>query len=305
LINSVENHQNVVIVEVSSFQLEDCYNFAPHIAVFLNLTPDHLDRHGDMAGYLAAKERIFAAQGMEDIAILNYDDGIVRAIGERIKSRVIYFSRKEELSKGVFVKDGEIIISFGGENINLMSADDIYIKGAHNLENALAAVSAAYAYGIPPDVIASSLTAFQGVEHRLEVFWEKDGILYINDSKGTNPDSTIKALFAYDRPIILIAGGYDKESDFGELMKIIKNRVKHLMLIGATKEKLAAVAEAEGFSNYTIMESFDQAVKLACNMAEKGDIVMLSPACASWDMFRNFEERGQQFKQLVTEFLII
>jgi UDP-N-acetylmuramoylalanine--D-glutamate ligase len=137
------------------------------------------------------------------------------------------------------------------------------------------------------------------VEHRLEVFLEKDGVFYINDSKGTNPDSTIKALTAYDRPIILIAGGYDKNSDFSDLMKIIKNRVKYLVLIGATKEKLAAAAEAEGFSDYTIAKSFDEAVKLACNMAAEGDVVMLSPACASWDMFRNFEERGRRFKEII------
>jgi len=299
LVNLVEDFAGVIVAELSSFQLEDCLTFAPKVAVMLNLTPDHMDRHGDIANYLAAKENIFLRQRVDDYTILNYDDPILRAEGEKVIGRLIYFSLKESLPEGVYVEKGQIIIALDGQKINVMPTQDIYIKGNHNLENALAATAAAWVYGVNQDIIAQSLRTFPGVEHRLEIVVEKDGILYINDSKGTNPDSTIKALEAYDRPIILIAGGYDKKSSLDTLMPLIKQKVKKLILVGATKEIFAKAAETIDYHNYILTSDFPEAVDKACEEAQRGDIVMLSPACASWDMFRNFEERGKLFKDLV------
>lgn len=299
LVNLVEDFNGVIVAELSSFQLEDCLTFAPKVAVMLNLTPDHLDRHGNIRNYLAAKENIFLRQKADDFTVLNYDDPILRAEAAKVKGRLIWFSIKETLPEGVFVENGQIIIETGGRKVNVMPTNDIYIKGNHNLENALAATSAAWVYGVNQEVIADSLRTFPGVEHRLERVAEKDNILYINDSKGTNPDSTIKALEAYDRPIILIAGGYDKKSSLDILMPLIKQKVKKLVLVGATKNIFAQAAQAIGYHDYILTDDFEEAVAKACQEAQSGDVVMLSPACASWDMFRNFEERGKLFKELV------
>lgn len=299
LVNLVEDFNGVIVAELSSFQLEDCLTFAPKVAVMLNLTPDHMDRHGNIENYLAAKENIFLRQKADDFSILNYDDPILRAESEKVKGQLIWFSLRENLPEGVFVENGQIIIATGGRKVNVMPTRDIYIKGNHNLENALAATAAAWVHGVSSEIIADSLRTFPGVEHRLEVVAEKDGILYINDSKGTNPDSTIKALEAYDRPIILIAGGYDKKSSLDTLMPLIKQKVKKLILVGATKNIFAQAAQAIGYRDYILTAAFEEAVATACQEAQSGDIVMLSPACASWDMFSNFEERGKLFKELV------
>jgi len=299
LVNLVEDFSGVIVAELSSFQLEDCLTFAPKVAVMLNLTPDHMDRHGNIQNYLEAKKNIFLRQKPNDFSILNYDDPVLRAEGGKVKGRLIWFSLQEILPEGVYVENGQIIIAIDGQKVNVIPTHDIYIKGNHNLENALAATAAAWVYGVSQEVIADSLRTFPGVEHRLERVAEKDGILYINDSKGTNPDSTIKALEAYDRPIILIAGGYDKKSSLDTLMPLIKQKVKKLVLVGATKNIFAQAAEAIAYHDYILTADFEEAVAKACQEAESGDIVMLSPACASWDMFRNFEERGKLFKELV------
>jgi UDP-N-acetylmuramoylalanine--D-glutamate ligase len=301
LIGLVEGHKGAIVAEVSSFQAEDCQYFAPKVGLFLNLSPDHLDRHGDMAGYLAAKEKIFHNQSESDFAILNYDDEAVRQVGKRLKSQVIYFSRQKQLTQGVFCQNGQIVMALGEKKINLLPAEDIYIKGGHNLENALAAAVAAFVFGIEPPAIAAGLRAFRGVEHRLETVAEIEGVLYINDSKGTNPDSTIKALLAYERPIILVAGGRNKDNDFSALMRTAKGRVVFFSFLGEAKEELAAAARAAGFTDkdFMLCDSFEEAFFKAQAQAEAGDIVMLSPACASWDMFKNFEARGKVFKDLV------
>ncbi len=301
LIGLVEGHKGAIVVEVSSFQAEDCQYFAPKVGLFLNLAPDHLDRHGDMAGYLAAKEKIFQNQSQSDFAILNYDDEAVRQVGGRLHSKVIYFSRQNQLAEGVFCQNGQIVMALGEKKINLLPAEDIYIKGGHNLENALAAAAAAFVFGIEPPAIAASLRAFRGVEHRLESVAEIDGVLYINDSKGTNPDSTIKALLAYERPIILVAGGRNKGNDFSALMQTAKGRVVFFSFLGEAKEELAAAARAAGFGDqdFILCDSFEEAFFKAQAQAKAGNIVMLSPACASWDMFKNFEVRGKVFKDLV------
>jgi UDP-N-acetylmuramoylalanine--D-glutamate ligase len=299
LVEIAEDFMGVIVAEISSFQAEDSRSFAPHIALMLNLTPDHLDRHGSMKSYQEAKEKVFSQQKADDYAILNYDDVTVRSMAQGIKSQIVYFSRQKKLSQGVFIENGQLMIALGQKKINVMPIKDIYIKGGHNLENALAAVAVAAAYDIAADIIATTLRNFSGVEHRLEFVTKRKGITYVNDSKATNPESTIQALLAYDEPIILIAGGRDKGSDFSRLIQMVKERVVFLSLVGEARYQLKEAADQVGFSNYAISETFSEAVEKALAAAKKGQVVMLSPACASWDMFKNYEVRGNLFKEIV------
>ncbi|MDR2712023.1 MAG: UDP-N-acetylmuramoyl-L-alanine--D-glutamate ligase [Clostridiales bacterium] len=303
LIDLVEDHSGLVVAEVSSFQLEDIKSFRPHLALFLNLAPDHLDRHGDMAAYLAAKQRIFLNQDQEDFAVINYDDPALRPLAKQINSQILWFSRRENPGQGAWLDNGQINLSFKGQEINIMPACDIYMKGEHNLENALAAAAGALVLGVKPAIIASGLRDFPGVEHRMEIISNNKGILYVNDSKGTNPASTIRALESFDRPVILIAGGRNKGSEFKELMARAKEKARLLILLGECREELRQAALAEGNNNYQLAESFEAGVKLALTSARPGDVVLLSPACASWDMFKNYEERGNMFKSLVNDFI--
>ena len=289
----------VLVAEISSFQLESTEKFKPKAAAILNLTPDHLDRHGDMQGYLAAKAKIFAMQDENDFLVLNYEDEYLRPLAEKCQSQVLFFSAKHILKNGVYVEDKMIKIAFKGKISQVCPPEEIRIKGAHNLENALAAVALCFALGVDEQVIAQVLRDFKGVEHRLEPVRELDGVLYINDSKGTNPDSTSKALVAYDRPLILIAGGKNKGLSFLPLAKLIKERVKGVVLVGMAKNDIKAALDEVGFSNYVLVEKFEETVEAAKKMADEGDIVLLSPACTSWDMFKSFEERGELFKKLV------
>lgn len=289
-----------VVAELSSFQLETAVDFKAHIAAFLNLTEDHLYRHHTMENYGAIKCKIFAHQTKDDFAVLNYDDEAVRAYAEKLTGRVVFFSRKNEVAEGMFVRDGQLIWRFDGEECELMAAADIMIKGPHNLENALAAATMAALFGVDMGYIRAALADFPGVEHRQEPVGEFGGVLYINDSKGTNPDSTIMALLACERPTVLILGGYNKESDFHPLIDLIKEKVKHIVLVGTTADIIAATLDEAGISCYEHAgKDFEKCVRLAMAAAEPGDEVLLSPACASWDMFSGFEERGEVFKQLV------
>ncbi len=293
-----------VVAEISSFQLETAHTFKPKVAAILNLTPDHLDRHKDMAGYALAKARIFMNQTADDVLVLNYDDPVVREMKANAAGKVMYFSRKEALEEGVFSVNGQIFLKNGKQCINLMSASDIYIKGGHNLENALAAAAIAWSLGIEPSVIARVLTTFTGVAHRLEKVAEVDGVTYVNDSKGTNPASTEKAILAYDEPLIMILGGYDKKSDFLELTRLVASKARGVVILGETQEKWRACFDEIGYSN--VLEAgqdFAAAVAKARLLAQPGDVVLLSPACASWDMFDNFEQRGDLFKSLVKGYL--
>ena len=289
----------VLVAEISSFQLESTEKFKPKAAAILNLTPDHLDRHGDMQGYLAAKAKIFAMQDENDFLVLNYEDEYLRPLAEKCQSQVLFFSAQHILKNGVYVEDKMIKIAFKGKISQVCPPEEIRIKGAHNLENALAAVALCFALGVDEQVIAQVLRDFKGVEHRLEPVRELDGVLYINDSKGTNPDSTSKALVAYDRPLILIAGGKNKGLSFLPLAKLIKERVKGVVLVGMAKNDIKAALDEVGFSNYVLVDKFEETVEAAKKMADEGDIVLLSPACTSWDMFKSFEERGELFKKLV------
>ena len=293
--------EDIVVAEVSSFQLETVESFCPHLALMINLTPDHLDRHGDMAGYLAAKARIFENQKESDYLVLNYDDEALRELAPQSRGKVIFFSQKHKLEEGVYLDGSHVMLALNGESLFICNADEIAIKGKHNLENAMGAIVFAYLSGVRAEDIRDVLMTFQGVEHRLEPVRTLNEVLYINDSKGTNPDSTIKAIEAYDRPIVIILGGKNKGVPFTELAGLVKQRVKKAVLVGQAKEELAEALGAADFNDYVRTESFEEAVTKAAELAEPGDIVLLSPACTSWDMFSSFEERGRLFKKLVME----
>ena len=293
--------EDIVGAEVSSFQLETVESFCPHLALMINLTPDHLDRHGDMAGYLAAKARIFENQKESDYLVLNYDDEALRELAPQSRGKVIFFSQKHKLEEGVYLDGRKVMLALNGESLFICNADEIAIKGKHNLENAMGAIVFAYLSGVRAEDIRDVLMTFQGVEHRLEPVRTLNEVLYINDSKGTNPDSTIKAIEAYDRPIVIILGGKNKGVPFTELAGLVKQREKKAVLVGQAKEELAEALDAADFNDYVRTESFEEAVTKAAELAEPGDIVLLSPACTSWDMFSSFEERGRLFKKLVME----
>ncbi|MDO4580968.1 MAG: UDP-N-acetylmuramoyl-L-alanine--D-glutamate ligase [Bacillota bacterium] len=302
LIGAVERFNgSVIVAELSSFQLEGCSSFKPHIAVYLNLTPDHLDRHGDFAGYMAAKERVFAQQAADDYTVLNYDDEHTRAAAAKSAARIIWFSCSEQAGDGVYLRDGQVTYRFDGKQGILLPASGIYIKGRHNLQNAMAAAAAALCLGVEPERLAPALAEFRGVEHRLEFVLERDGVTYVNDSKGTNPDSTTQALLAYEQPLILLAGGRGKGADFRPLMRLIAQKCKLLIIYGECWRDLKDAADDCGYAAYQLAEGFEQAVRMAQHSAVAGDVVLLSPACASWDMFSDYEERGRVFKKLVSE----
>ncbi|MCL1816141.1 MAG: UDP-N-acetylmuramoyl-L-alanine--D-glutamate ligase [Clostridiales bacterium] len=298
LIGHMEEYYDYIVAEVSSFQLEDTELFHAAGALFLNLSPDHLNRHGDMGNYLAAKARVFRRQKTADFAVVNVDDEAALSLLDSIDSRKLCFSLKQAVAQGAFLAQGYIYIGDNGRHIPVMAAKDIYIKGRHNWGNALAAIAAAHALAVDSALMADCLATFPGVEHRLEFVVEKAGVTYINDSKGTNPDSTEKALLAYEQPLVLIAGGYDKKADFLPLMGLIKERVKHLVVLGQTAGALLSAAGQLGYSAVSRAGSFEEAVLKAQALASPGDIVLLSPACASYDMFENFEARGHKFKEI-------
>jgi UDP-N-acetylmuramoylalanine--D-glutamate ligase len=293
----------VFITEVSSFQLEDVREFRPKVAAILNLTPDHLDRHGTMEDYGAAKAKVFARQTGDDHIVYNADDEAVSKLVGKAKSRRFPFSRTQDLETGAALREGRLVISDPGAagEIDLIAADELRIPGAHNVENALAAAAIAYCGGIEPDVIANALKTFKGVEHRMEYVATISGVKFVNDSKGTNPGASAKAIEASDAGIFLIAGGYDKQSDFRPFVRGFGGKVRHLLLMGATADRFKAEAEAEGFTDATVCEDMSACVRLGFELAGPGDTVLLSPASASWDMYACFEERGEHFKRIVEE----
>ena len=288
-----------VVAEISSFQLEAAGTFHPHIAVMLNLTPDHLDRHGSLDGYAAVKEQIFANQTAQDYLVLNHDDVRVRDMAQRCRSRAFFFSRQIELETGAFVSAGAICLRWQGKTETVCRIDEMKLFGGHNVENALAACSAAYLAGVAPSQMAKLLREFSGVEHRIEPVATLEGVRWFNDSKATNPESSIKALEAFPGQVILIAGGRDKNTDLAEFMNLVKQKVDRLILIGEAAERFAAAAQAAGVKNIVQAGSLAEAVETACQLARSPQVVLLSPACASYDMFDNYEQRGRIFKQLV------
>lgn len=289
----------VTVAEISSFQLETIDTFCPKVSAVLNITPDHLNRHHTMENYIAAKLSITKNQTMEDTCVLNYEDEELRKFGEIAKVSVLYFSSARKLEKGLYL-DGRDIMYADGTNVEkVICVDELNILGMHNYENAMAASAMALSYGVDLGVIRTVLRQFQAVEHRIEYVTEKRGVRFYNDSKGTNPDAAIKGIQAMDRPTCLIGGGYDKESEYDEWIDSFNGKVKKLVLIGQTREKIAQTAEKHGFHDYVFAESLQEAVDICYANAESGDAVLLSPACASWGMFPNYEVRGKMFKEMV------
>lgn len=290
---------DVVVAETAALQLDTIDTYRPRGSAILNITEDHMDRYGTMESYIAAKAKIFKNQMSEDYCVLNYDNEIVRALADRIKARVYWFSLNEQVENGAFVRDGNIVFVDGGIETEIMPATELRIPGRHNLENALAATALACLYGIGAQVVASTLRSFPGVEHRLEFVREINDVKFINDSKGTNPDATINAILAMDRPTVLILGGYDKHGDFESLFNKFTSNIKAIIVLGATASKIVAAAQQAGYESYIRANSFEDAVLKAYSIAGAGDTVLLSPACASWDMFKDFEQRGEVFKEIV------
>ncbi len=304
------DEDTVMVTEISSFQLETISSFHPHISAILNLTPDHLDRHKTFEGYIAAKARIFENQSLADFFIYNAGDSETQKLAETVDNvNKVPFSAAEGceslsmLDNSAYVSGGNICVKAGGKENVICPVDALQIPGRHNLENALAAAAITVFAGVPVKVIAKTLRAFKGVEHRLEFVREYKGVRYINDSKGTNPDASIKALEAMPAPIIIIAGGYDKHLDFTEYIKAMEGKVEYMLLIGATADQIANTALECGFPDDRIIKcnSLEACVTSAAKLAEKGYTVLLSPACASWGMFENYEQRGREFKRLVKE----
>lgn len=289
-----------LVTEVSSFQLETIRDFRPKVSAILNFTPDHLDRHKTYENYMAAKARVFENQEADDFVILNGTDEEVMKYAPLTKGIVVPFGIDIEATPGAYVEDGIITIcDVDGKKTELCKADELKIPGKHNLENALAAAAVCYFAGIESDVITKVLKSFKGVEHRIEDCGIVNGIRYINDSKGTNPDAAIMAVRAIDTDIILIAGGYDKGSDFTDLINEFGDKVKHMVLLGATAAKIKSAAEKLGYHNTTIVGDMEACVREATRFAKAGDTVLLSPACASWDMYKSYEHRGRHFKECV------
>ena len=289
---------SIAVAEVSSFQLETVHEFRPRVSAILNITPDHLNRHHTMENYIQAKEDIAKNQTEEDTCVLNYEDEVTRKFGEDLKAKVLYFSSQRKLEKGIYLDGGNIVYD-GGEPEVICHVNELKLLGTHNYENVMAATAMAIAYGVPMDIIRKTIKEFAGVEHRIEFVCEKYGVAYYNDSKGTNPDAAIKGIQAMNRPTLLIGGGYDKDSEYEEWIEAFDGKVKQLVLLGQTREKIAQVARKLGFENIIMVESLEEAVNTCAKLAEQGDAVLLSPACASWGMFKNYEERGDKFKEYV------
>lgn len=291
--------EDVIACEVSSFQLESIDRFRPWISAVLNITEDHLNRHGTMDEYIRMKSRIFENQRRDDVCVLNYDDPTTRLMAGNMLARPVFFSRRAQVD-GAYVL-GEHIV-FGREfPREVCRVDEVRIPGPHNLENALAATAMAMCAGVPVSVIRHTLKTFKGVEHRIEFVRELKGIRYINDSKGTNVDSTIKAIETMDRPTVIILGGSDKKSDYSPMARLMVERPSIIgaVVIGQTQRDIAAALERAGFKNYRCEDGFERAILTARDMAPEGGNVLLSPACASFDMFRDFEQRGEEFKRIV------
>ena len=290
---------SVAVAEVSSFQLETIDRFHPRVSAITNMTPDHLNRHQTMEEYIRVKERITENQTEEDTCVLNYEDEELRRFGKTLNTKVIYFSSRRQLEKGLSLNGSMIEYRDNGTVTEICSVKELKLPGLHNYENVMTAVGMTMAYGVPLDEIREVLRRFMAVEHRIEYVAEKKGVVYYNDSKGTNPDAAIQGIRAMDRPTLLIGGGYDKDSSYEEWIRALDGKVKYLVLVGQTKEKIAAAARNCGFYNILMAETFEEAFALCVEHAVSGDAVLLSPACASWGMFPNYEVRGKVFKELV------
>lgn len=293
--------ETVTVAEVSSFQLETIMDFRPDVSAILNITPDHLNRHHTMECYIAVKESITSNQTEEDTCVLNYDDQVLREFGqsEELKPKVVFFSSRQKLDKGYYLEGDTIFYNDGKKIIPVVDVKELKLLGRHNYENVMAAVAISTAMGVPLSTIQKVIKEFKAVEHRIEFVLERSGVKYYNDSKGTNPDAAIQAIRAMPGPTILIAGGYDKQSTYDEWIEAFEGKVRYLVLIGQTRDKIAECAKAHGFYDIMYAEDMSEAVRVCASYANMGDNVLLSPACASWGMFKNYEQRGEIFKECV------
>lgn len=295
--------ETVTVAEISSFQLETTERFAPKVSAILNITPDHLNRHHTMENYAAAKEAVCKNQTKTEICVLNYENEYTRGFGARCPASVVWFSSKRRLADGFYLEGEEIFQAKDGKRERLMNVREMKLKGICNAENVMAAIAITQAMGVPMETILSVIRNFAPVEHRIEFVDTKRGIDFYNDSKGTNPDAAIQGIRAMDRPTVLIAGGYDKQSEYDEWIEAFDGQVKCLVLIGQTREKIADCAKRHGLKNIVLADSFEEAFAVCLDQAEAGDAVLLSPACASWGMFPNYEVRGKRFKEMVNQLI--
>lgn len=296
-----QSEDSVTVAEVSSFQLETIETFHPRASAITNITEDHLNRHHTMEEYIRVKELITSNQTKEDVCVLNYEDEVLRKFGEQVHTNVIYFSSLRKLDKGIYLEGDTIFYTDGQEMIEVTKTSELKLLGLHNFENVMVAVAMAYSVGVPMESIRRTIRRFAGVEHRIEYVTEKDGVAYYNDYKGTNPDAAIKGIQAMNRPTLLIGGGYDKQSTYEEWINAFDGKVRYLVLIGQTREKIAKAAKSCGFpaENIIFCEDLKEAVTTCAAKAVSGDAVLLSPACASWGQFDNYEQRGDMFKEYV------
>lgn len=291
--------ESVLVAEISSFQLESIDAFHPEVSAVLNLTPDHLDRHKTFENYAEVKLQIAKNQSPEETVVINYDDEYLRKISQKAVPKKLYFSRRKALEEGVFLQGETIVCRMDGVTQEIVRRSEMHLVGDHNVENVMAACAIAIAMGVDIATVAAVIRGFQAVEHRIEYVCEKNGVVYYNDSKGTNTDAAAKAVSAMSVPTVLIAGGYDKGADFTEWINGFEGKVRDLILIGQTAEKIKETALGRGFTNVHMQESLQEAVQLASTLAKEGEAVLLSPACASWGQFTNYEERGRLFKEYV------
>lgn len=288
-----------IAAELSSFQLEFIDTFSPKAAVILNITPDHMERHHTMEAYVAAKARIFENMGPQDSLLLNQDDAYTMELAGRAKAHVYYFSSGNRVPEGACVEGEQLLLRVDGQDLPLVKKEELQVRGAHNIADCLAAAFLAYKGGVPVSLIREALLEYTALEHRIEYVRTLGGVDYYNDSKATNTDAVIKALESFTRPVILIAGGHDKETPIADFMQAVKSKVKHLVLLGAAAHRFKKAAVQAGVSNIAVVSSMETAIKNAQAHAEDGDIVLLSPACSSFDMYHSYEERGRDFKRIV------
>lgn len=289
----------VTVAEISSFQLETIHTFKPNVTAVLNITPDHLNRHYTMECYTDVKMSIAKNQDSNEPIILNYEDEILRAYAPKLHNRIVWFSSKRKLDEGIYLDGKNIVYAREGGKQIITTTEDTTLVGIHNVENIMAAIGITLNMGVPADVIKEAIRKFKAVEHRIEYVATIDDVIYYNDSKGTNTDASVKAIEAMTRPTILIAGGYDKKVSFEEWTKCFDGKVKCLVLLGETAQQIAEAAKKSGFENIIFTKSLEEAVNVCKEKSEPGDAVLLSPACASWDMFDSYEQRGNMFKELV------
>ena len=296
---------SVTVVEVSSFMLETIMDFHPQVSAILNITPDHLDRHGTMQNYIRCKEAITLNQTAEDHVVLNYNDPVLREFGEKkeLAPKVVWFTSGEKPEKGeyLYLEDDGIFYNDQKTVTELVDIHELKLLGKHNYENVMAAAAVGLKMGVPITGVVKALKEFTAVEHRIEYVRERSGVRYYNDSKGTNPDAAIQALRAMPGPVLLIGGGYDKHAEFDEWVKEFEGKVKYLILLGQTRDKIAECCKKYGFTDIMYADDMDEAVKACASYADEGDYVLLSPACASWGMFKDYEQRGNIFKDCVNK----